>query len=155
MDNTKAIALLRRMQEPEAYEPQITAEAFDALGMAIKALEQASFPQRHENDHVPDTNVGDTISRQAALKCFHDWIDKHGDVHTADEMPEYEAIENLPSAQPELIRCKDCKYYYAEPSDPDWGRCNCSAWYDGDGGDQLVSPTDYCSFAERKEGTDG
>lgn|GEM_PF-2391411 len=39
----------------------------------------------------------DLISRQAALDCFHDWIDKHGDVHTADEMPEYQAIETLPS----------------------------------------------------------
>lgn len=56
MDNDRAIALLRRMQEPEAYEPQITAEAFEALGMAIRALEQASFPRSHEND---------LISRQA------------------------------------------------------------------------------------------
>lgn len=38
MNNDKAIALLRRMQEPEAYEPQITAEAFEALGMAIRAI---------------------------------------------------------------------------------------------------------------------
>ncbi len=44
--------------------------------------------------------MDDLINRQAALDCFHDWIDKHGDVHTADEMPEYEAIEKLPSAQP-------------------------------------------------------
>ena len=40
------------------------------------------------------------ISRQAALDCFHDWIDQHGDIHTPDEMPEYRAIEALPSAQP-------------------------------------------------------
>lgn len=62
MNNDKAIALLRRMQEPEAYEPQITAEAFEALGMAIKALERVSFPQAHEND---------LISRKAAI----DFID--------------------------------------------------------------------------------
>ena len=47
-----------------------------------------------------DTNVpsNDTISRQAALDCFHDWADKRGDVHAADEMPEYRAIEALPPA---------------------------------------------------------
>ena len=45
----------------------------------------------------------DCISRQAALDCFHDWIDKHGDVHTPDEMAEYRAIEALPSARSSLI----------------------------------------------------
>ena len=50
--------------------------------------------------------MDDYISRQAALDCFHDWIDQHGDVHTADEMVEYQRIEALPSAQTEL-----CEYY--------------------------------------------
>lgn len=43
----------------------------------------------------------DLISREAALDCFHDWIDRHGDVHTPDEMTEYRAIEELPPAQSE------------------------------------------------------
>ena len=43
----------------------------------------------------------DPIERQAALDCFHDWIDKRGDIHTPDEMAEYRAIEALPSVQPE------------------------------------------------------
>ena len=47
MTNEKAIDLLRRMQEPEAYEPQITEEAFEALELAIRAL-------------GADTNVEDT-----------------------------------------------------------------------------------------------
>ena len=72
MNNDKAIALLRRMQEPEAYEPQITAEAFEALGMAIKALEQASFPRRHENDHIADGGKMDCICRQAAIDVLND-----------------------------------------------------------------------------------
>lgn len=38
----------------------------------------------------------DLISREKALDCFHDWVDKYGDVHTADEMTEYQAIEALP-----------------------------------------------------------
>ena len=46
--------------------------------------------------------MDDLISREEALDCFHDWIDKNGDVHTPDEMAEYRAIEALPSAQPEL-----------------------------------------------------
>lgn len=44
--------------------------------------------------------MNDLISRQAALNCFHAWIDKHGDVHEPDEIPEYEMIEALPPIQP-------------------------------------------------------
>ena len=47
--------------------------------------------------------MDDLISREEALDCFHDWIDKHGDIHTPDEMPEYRAIEALPSARSSLI----------------------------------------------------
>jgi hypothetical protein len=38
------------------------------------------------------------IEKQAALDCFHDWVDRHGNIHTADEVPEYRAIEALPAA---------------------------------------------------------
>ena len=41
-------------------------------------------------------SMDDLISRAEALACFHSWMDKHGDVHEPDEMPEYRAIEALP-----------------------------------------------------------
>ena len=44
---------------------------------------------------------GDLIRRSEALECFHDWVDKYGDVHTPDEMAEYRAIEELPSVEQE------------------------------------------------------
>lgn len=50
----------------------------------------------------------DLINREAALDCFHDWIDRHGDVHTPDEMAEYRAIEELPPAQSEQTDCDYC-----------------------------------------------
>ena len=40
----------------------------------------------------------DYISREAALDCFTDWIDRYGHEHTADEMTEYQKIEELPAA---------------------------------------------------------
>lgn len=46
--------------------------------------------------------MADPIDRQAALDCFHDWIDRYGDVHTPDEMAEYRTIEALPSVEPTL-----------------------------------------------------
>jgi len=41
-------------------------------------------------------HVTDYISREAALACFSDWIDRYGHEHTADEMVEYQKIEALP-----------------------------------------------------------
>ena len=42
--------------------------------------------------------MDDLISREAALDCFNDWVDRHGDVHAADEDTVYQKIEALPSA---------------------------------------------------------
>lgn len=56
MTKDYAIAILRRMQEPDPYEPQINESAFDALEMAIQAL---------------SAQDEDTISRQAALDAIH------------------------------------------------------------------------------------
>lgn len=45
--------------------------------------------------------MAEYIKKDDVLECFHDWIDKYGDVHTADEMPEYDAIEALPTIEVE------------------------------------------------------
>lgn len=50
--------------------------------------------------------MDDLINRQAALDCFHDWIDKHGNVYCADESEEYQRIEALPSAS-QWIPCSE------------------------------------------------
>lgn len=90
--------------------------------------------------------VEDCISRQAAI-AFVDcgylrpptelaWSDK--DV--------VDMLKRVPSAQPEIIRCRDCKhYYYADNRIPQEQMCTCDL--DGD----RWSPDSYCSFAERKE----
>ena len=82
MTKAEAIAMLKRIQEPEAWEPQINQAAFEALDMAIKALEQ----QRCE----------DTISRQAAIDALtHKW---DGMVTSV-----FNVINSLPPAQSDLI----------------------------------------------------
>ena len=55
---------------------------------------------------VPDTNVGELISRQEAIKAI---LGEPPEV----SYPIYyaEKIRELPSVQPEIIRCKDCKHY--------------------------------------------
>ena len=110
-------------------------------------------------NHIADDSKMDLISRTDALSCFHDWIDSHGDVHTADEMPEYQQIEQLQSAQPEvlacgegeliaqpeIIHCKDCNYYFYDVN-------FAKSWCNRMSGIFMVKPDSYCSFAvKRKE----
>ena len=58
---------------------------------------------------------------------------KHWDGHTEKDVTR---LLSLPSAQPEIIRCKDCKYYVS------------GGWCEGLG--TFVSYDDFCSRAERR-----
>lgn len=49
-------------------------------------------------------------------------------------------LKKYASAQPEIIRCKDCKYW-----ESDYGYCS-------EQGAEDLKPDDYCSYAERREG---
>ena len=59
-----------------------------------------------------------------------------------DEKQAIRMVKEIPSAQPEIIRCKDCKHYYALNE----VRGNCSEY-------NFIEkiPIDFCSLAERKE----
>ena len=50
--------------------------------------------------------MSDLISRQAAIDAI-----KQATIHSEDESLAVEALGELPSAQPEIIRCKDCKWW--------------------------------------------
>ena len=51
-------------------------------------------------------------------------------------------MKDLPSSQPEIIRCKDCKYYTSM-----W---YCEAWSNSPGF-PAVSDDMFCSLAERRD----
>lgn len=76
---------------------------------AIDAIRMLSSAQ----PDAPDTNVVDIISRQAALDALHEcgvFKSKHvlEGTHLVD-MEEVEIeLQSLPSAQPEIVFCKDC-----------------------------------------------
>lgn len=62
-----------------------------------------------------------------------------------------QVLDELPSAQPEIIRCKDCKYYVVHTMfgrSEGWCERNC------DEVDKLLAyvtePDDFCSHAERR-----
>ena len=85
MTKAEAIAMLKRIQEPEAWEPQINQVAFEALDMAIEALSQESSE--------------DVISRQAAIEKISETI---WDTAVANDVKT--TLKELPSAQPEPNR---------------------------------------------------
>ena len=91
MTKAEAIAMLKRIQEPEAWEPQITQAAFEALDMAIEALDCSESP-----------NSSDTISRQAAIDETWKEPSYTDPYNVLTEVRE--RIQSLPSAQPEPIK---------------------------------------------------
>ena len=81
--------------------------------------------------------MDDMISRQAAI----DEMRKCRFVVDA-----IEKIRGLPSAEPEIIRCKDCKWWDFTPDNtilPDWHRCRCF-------GKIHTRYEDFCSRGERR-----
>jgi rRNA maturation endonuclease Nob1 len=64
---------------------------------------------------VPDTNVGDTISRQAAIKILHealDAADQIADVPFGVYQNYRDKMNELPPAQPERIKSKWALHTY-------------------------------------------
>ena len=68
--------------------------------------------------------MSDLIDRQSAI----DWC--------------LEGLNNMPSAQPEIIRCKDCKY---NSNPPERGNACCDTFYG------MTDQMGFCHMAERRE----
>ena len=95
--------------------------------------------------------MSDLISRQAAIDAicsacgmvsdFHkcDWYSKDSKYQLCEEI---NSLRRLPSAQPEIIRCKDCKW-----KDENWRRVSVR-WLPC----MLIRPGDnwFCGCAERR-----
>ena len=76
--------------------------------------------------------MGDLISRQAAIDAAMEELDGG----TPYDIPN--KITALPSAQPEIIHCKDCKFF-------SHGYCR---FHDA----KFVRPDGYCYWGGQKEG---
>lgn len=87
------------------------------------------------------TKVDDLISRRAVIddiKAMYEWHD----VVTEDRLIEH--MKMLPAAEPEIIRCKDCKHHHRDNS----GTYYCGRKDYGYG----WGLNDFCSRAERRGG---
>ena len=64
-------------------------------------------------------------------------------------------LNGLPSAQPDIIHCKDCAYCDSDVVDAPYGMTKkifwCDRLYAGANENLIVEPDDFCSWAERRE----
>ena len=54
--------------------------------------------------------MNDLISRQAAIEALRNQMSDWNDDYNVPVRKSIENLERLPSAPPEIIRCKDCKF---------------------------------------------
>ena len=136
----------RTMKNPESENGWLFDKVYDLL----QFLRQLQFA---EDTNVPTT---DTISRQAAIDALEkvadmfpwrvpgnrDTYDRYNEAwNDAIGRAEME-IENMPSAQPEIIHCKDCKY---NPNPPECGNAACVLFYG------MTDQMGFCHHGERRE----
>ena len=91
--------------------------------------------------------MNDLISRQAAIDGKISIQRTNGVEMYSDEAVPVEYLKALPSAQPEIIRCKDCKY-----RDENWRRVSVR-WLPCM--DVRTGGNWYCGSAERREDGNG
>jgi len=101
------------------------------------------FPSAEHGTNLAEVGT-DCISRQAAIKAT--WQDT-GYTDPFNVMTAIrDRIEQLPSVEPQIIRCKDCKHHLTHKCMDSMPieRCDLEqTFYDAE--------VDYCSLAERRE----
>ena len=96
--------------------------------------------------------MSDLISRQAAIDALmndvtpYGLMDNDGNIEAGCKDKDVIAmLYNLPSAQPEIIRCKECEYWdvsWQNDDEPDCHYCPLA--------DRMRRGDFYCADAERK-----
>ena len=113
----------------------------DALGVNVKDLYGWESEKRTEERTETHDVCLDTISRQAAIRWVKTECNPYGkptlDFESGKKIIEH--LEQMPSAQPEIIHCRDCK------KNPHWEWVGCPMT-----GRNTRKPNDFCSYAERR-----
>ena len=106
-------------------------------------METVEVINRKESSYSEKPNNSDTISRHAAIRWIKTECNPYGkptlDYETSCRIMEH--LDKMPSAQPEIIRCKDCIYYRQEIDMCDEPHSTAH---------NVVHEDDYCSKAERR-----
>ena len=133
MDRQKTIELLEELKTKDPFDRYEKQNI--GIDWAIDAVKAASSVLTCE----------DAVSRQAAIELAMQYCpDDDGSCSKADrDIRELlDDLENLPSAQPEIIACGDCKHWICHDR-------RCGYWNHG------VKPLDWCCHAERRTDSNG
>ena len=95
-----------------------------------------------------EEEMSDLISRQVAVDALGErpmvWVDSDYELGARNQYDaDVLALETVPSAQPEIIRCKDCRYY--QDNNDGYPHINCK-W----DANETPDADDFCSEAERR-----
>ena len=123
----------------DLIDKQAAIDAIQGCRGCVKALEGLPSAQPEERT---ETHPCDCISRQGVKEWLNKW-EGYIDRDIIARM-QYRVID-IPSAQPEVIRCKDCEWWEKQ-KDSAQGRCELMQMYPTGGW--------YCGNAQRRV-TDG
>ena len=122
------------------HEPLYKAKDVYAV---LNTMSSAQAEERTEER--TETHSCDLISRQAAIESIRECAEAAHSMHDWDMEQGYlnaiECIEEEPSAQPEIVLCKDCKHKGTK-------NCVANAWTTIFG--VMVKDDFYCGLAERR-----
>ena len=131
--------LIERQAAIDAIYHHLTGWTMDECRMMLHEVPSA----QPFNQGQPRIQSSDCISRQAAIEAFHEMASDIDYLCNVGDYVKY--LESMQSAQPEIIRCCDCKHHwtYRCMDSMPMEKCDLEqTFYDAN--------VDYCSLAERK-----
>lgn len=90
----------------------------------------------------------DLISRQKTIDALMDTLN---DVGVLDSEDINTVFQMLPPIQPEIVRCKDCKYWNSGSCEYPEHAVNCQDYWVGD---IETEAEHFCGYADRREMTE-
>ena len=146
MTREEAIQILTETQVVY-FAPKGKEKAQEALDMAIEALEREDKWLYELEHNIPSEPMS---HEEAWAEIERDLISREDAINAFDENYVYYkkgiryVLEKVPSAEPTVIRCKDCRWYKVGKNDVDsWQLCGhpCREY-------ENVTDDDFCSRAE-------
>ena len=98
------------------------------------------------------------ILRQVAIDALCKRCDLVNDDKCGEKCIDIKILEKLPSVEPEIIRCKDCKYWERQTyqgTPLSWGHCESELMWDSINGETYevahieTYEEHFCGYAER------
>ena len=126
----------------------------------IKAVQALPSAHPTQTDTSNTLKALDCVERQAAIDALDRIFDRCEEIEAhlpegdpdrtgykmfPDYMTVWKYLHQLPSAQPEIVRCKECKYAHITYG----GEVKyCDIWFPDES--HYIDTDNYCSFAERR-----